>query len=473
LETPDIQKYPLLFLKMPFDEFKMRLLNKTDFGRLKFIRGGSSFMRGVKITLVAQVAMIAVNACTGIFTARLLGPKGRGELAVVIVWSFTLVYLVSCGVNQSIVYFIGKARERVSEVITAVCVIGAAQSIIVVAAGMCVLPIALRKYTPQVQHLALIFLAVTPLIIFGGYPGNVLQGLLRFRSFNIIRILPVGFYAAGLAVLALSRSSRLSSVIACQMIGLALALIVGCWILWHQVRPRWTWSPSMCGSLVRFGAKTQLGNISGFINRYSDQLILSLFVPPRELGLYVVAVTVSSAIVFLPQALGIATLAQAANEKKNEAEAIIGHASRLSLLWLGGVALFLFIFTPTLITHVFGSGYGMASLACRILLPGSIALGLNEVLYEGACALGYPALPSYAELTSTGITILVLFALVPRIGFAGAAVASSAAYISSCLLMLFFYHTRMQIDIRALFRFGVTKHGERAVTKIEASEYSQ
>jgi O-antigen/teichoic acid export membrane protein len=449
--------------------FKMRLLSMTNPRRHDLIKGGSSFMRGVKVTLVAQVAMIALNACTGVFTARILGPKGRGELAVIIVWSFTLAYLASCGVNQSIVYFIGKGRDRVSEIITAACVIGTAQSLIVLTVGICVLPIALRRYSPDVQHLALIFLAASPLIMFGGYPGNVLQGLLRYSSFNIIRMLPVVFYATGLAALALFRDSRLSSVLACQMIGLALALVVGCWILWHQIRPRWTWSSSMCGALVRFGAKTQLGNVSGFINRSSDQLILSLFVAPRELGLYVVAVTVSSAIVFLPQALGIATLAQAANEQKNEAEAIIGHASCLSFLWLGGMAVFLFIFTPALITHLFGSGYGTASLACRILLPGSIALGMNQVLYEGACALGYPALPSYAELASTGITILGLITLVPRIGFVGAAVASTTAYITSCLLMLFFYQTRMQIDIATLFRFRATMHRGIATTKLETS----
>ena len=111
----------------------------------------------------------------------------------------------------------------------------------------------------------------------------------------------------------------------------------------------------------------------------------------------------------------------------------------------------LFVVAPQLISVFFGAKFAGSVLACRILLPGTAFLGLRQVLYEGARALGKPAVPSYAEGFGTLVTISALYLLLPRYGFVGAAIASTFAYGASFVFILMFCELRLQIRLRELF----------------------
>jgi O-antigen/teichoic acid export membrane protein len=401
-------------------------------------------------TLIAQVAILAFGALSGVVAARLLGPQGRGELAALTLWPSMLVSLVAMGINQAIVFNTGRRRWALSEVWTGSTIIGLGQSLLVVLVGLPVISLALRQYSSGVRDLALLFLAASPLVILGGYPGNILQGNLDLSSFNLIRTIATLVYAGSVAALFLLHSSFLREVVGGQILGYALAFGIGYWILFKKVPIRFAWDRGACWSLVSYGWKTQLGNVSSYVNRSADQLVLSLFVAPSELGLYVVAVTMAMAVGLFPQAAGIVTLAAGSNSNSLEARKIIGRSFRASLFWLIVICSLLFVLAPALIRLFFGSDFARSATACRILLPGAAALGLNQVLYDGARSLGEPALPSYAEGFATAVTFLALWAFLPKFGFIGAAIASTLAYTSSLGLMLFLCRSRIRIGLRDL-----------------------
>ena len=409
------------------------------------------FAGGFGSTLLAQMVVLGLGTFTGIAAARLLGPQGRGELAALILWPSVLVMLFSLGINQAIVFHTGQNHQGISEVGTAAALIGLAQSLAVVLVGLLVIPLALHRYSPEVRHWAVIFLFSAPFLMFSGYPANLLQGKLDFRSFNAIRTIAPLCYALGLAILLLLRRADLRSVVAFQILGYVLALAGGCWILWRKVALRFSLQKQVVKSLLSFGWKTQVASVTSYINQRVDQLLLSLLVSPRELGLYVVAVTVSLALGFLPQASAIVTLAAGSNLPRADARAVIANSFRTSLVWLLAGCTALFVVAPGLITLVFGPGFAASGLACRILLPGSIALGLNQVLYEGARSMNDPALPSYSEGWAAVLTCVGLYLLLPRFGFLGAAIASTAAYTSSLAFTLALYRWRLRFPVRELF----------------------
>jgi O-antigen/teichoic acid export membrane protein len=287
-------------------------------------------------------------------------------------------------------------------------------------------------------------------MILGGYAANLLQGTLDLSSFNLIRTIAPLTYTGGFAVLFFLHRPILKEVVACQILGYFLTFGIGHWILLRSLPLRFAWNGRACWSLVGYGWKTQLGNVSSYINRSADQLVLSLFVAPSELGLYAVAVTTATAVGFFPQAAGIVTLAAGSNSSPLEAKEILGRALRASLFWLVAVSSVLFVLAPSLITLVFGSAFARSATACRILLPGVVALGLNQVLYEGARSLGEPSLPSYAEGFATIVTFLGLWAFLPRFGFIGAAIASTLAYFGSLGLMLVLCRFKIGIGFRQL-----------------------
>ncbi len=164
--------------------------------------------------------------------------------------------------------------------------------------------------------------------------------------------------------------------------------------------------------------------------------MLSLFVPPQQLGFYAVAVTLSTAVTVFPQAAGIVTFSRGSSQGREDATSTIGRSFRASLVWLLLCCISLYVLSPFLIRLVFGSAYDGSILACRILLPGALMIGLGQVLYNGASALGWPGLPSIAEGISMVVTAVGLYFLVPRYGYIGAAVVSSSltpSAFSSCL----------------------------------------
>jgi O-antigen/teichoic acid export membrane protein len=83
-----------------------------------------------------------------------------------------------------------------------------------------------------------------------------------------------------------------------------------------------------------------------------------------------------------------------------------------------------------------------------------LMIGLNQVLYNGASALGRPGLPSCAEGASMAVTAIGLYVLVPRYGYIGAAIVSSVAYTFSFLLMLGLAHRLLDLKFWDLLAPG-------------------
>lgn len=397
------------------------------------------------VTLGAQAGIIGLGAVTGVLSARLLGPRGRGELAALTLWPMLLVFLFGMGMNSSVVYHSGKRQYSPSQIWTAALVAGGALSICALLAGFAVVPLVLHRYTPEVRGLADLFLAVIPAVWLAGLAGSFMQGTLNMAAYNSLRAAAPLVYAAGLVVLYALHVSSLRDVVLFQMLGFGAALAAGLYFLLSRLEIGWSWDRRVCRSLLKFGFKTHLGNISSYVNRSADQLILSLFVPPQQLGLYAVAVTAAGAVGFLPQAAGIVTIANGSNSGPEETRRVIAYSFRLSLLWLVAACSALFVIAPYAIRLLFGGAFAGSAAACRILLPGMVAVGLNQVLYEGARAFNQPELPSYTEGLAMIVTVAGLALLLPQFGFLGAAIASTLAYVSSFVLMLVLCRSRMQL----------------------------
>jgi O-antigen/teichoic acid export membrane protein len=402
----------------------------------------SRFRRDLAGTFLAQTGILGIGAVTGILSARLLGPTGRGELAALTLWPLTIIFLFHMGTNSAMVFHVGKGELGLPAVWTAGTLLGLLQTAVVILTGLAVLPMVLHAYSASVRHLALSFLGFTPIIVFVGQPPSILQGRVKMTAYNAIRSVAPATYAVGLAILFLLGRRSLSDVVFCQLAGFVLATTAGYVLLCRQEAFRWVWNTVAFKNLLSFGWKTQLSSVAAFVNQRMDQLLLSLFISPRDLGLYVVAVTVTSGMGILPTAAGTVTFATGASMNPHDAARIISRSLQASLIWLGAGAIVLFAVVPWAIPWVFGRPFTGSVLACRILLPGTVALGLNQVLYDGARALNQPALPSYSEGASLIITAGCLYVLVPRLGFLGAAIASTLAYTASFIITLILFNHR-------------------------------
>lgn len=398
-------------------------------------------------TFLGQGVTLGLGIITGIMTARMLGPVGRGEYAAIIIWPMGIYLVLSLGISQGIAFYLGRSTFAVSEVGTAAAVIGLIQSALCVFIGLLIVPFVLAKYSPEVRHLGMLFVLFMPACILFPYPSNLFQGLQDLQRFNLIRIIAPLVYCAGLFGLYFVRRGTLHAVIGLQVVGYVAALVVGLVMVATNLKPRLKWEPTAVGSIIHYGFRVQATNLTNYFNQRIDQLMLSLFVPPRELGLYAVAVTLSSAAIVFPQAAGIVTFSRGSSQQSEDAKATIGASFRASLIWLMISCSVLFVCAPVLIHAVFGAAFDGSIVACRILLPGALMTGLNQVLYNGSSAMGRPGLPSWAEGVSVALTAIGLYLLIPRYGYIGAAIVSSVAYTVSFLMMLGLAHRFLGLNL--------------------------
>src|SRR5262249_14497530 len=157
------------------------------------------------------------------------------------------------------------------------------------------------------QRLGMVFLSAMPALFLSGFSANLLQGRGDLLGFNLLRLITPGFYALGLVLLLLLRHSSLPAVVGVQVGGYVAALAVGTFVVYRRDRPRFHWDNSAARDLLSYGARTHLSNLTSYFNQRADQLILSLLIPAKDLGLYAVAVTVSMTVTFVPAAAGLVT----------------------------------------------------------------------------------------------------------------------------------------------------------------------
>jgi O-antigen/teichoic acid export membrane protein len=107
-----------------------------------------------------------------------------------------------------------------------------------------------------------------------------------------------------------------------------------------------------------------------------------------------------------------------------------------------------------LLPLIYGPAFSDATGLLLILLPGVYLMGLESVLVQHFNALGLPrAIPAYWVVT-LALNLVLVFALVPRFGAQGAAIASSISYAIIFALVALHFHTSTGRSFSEVFVLG-------------------
>ena len=143
---------------------------------------------------------------------------------------------------------------------------------------------------------------------------------------------------------------------------------------------------------------------------------------------------------FLSASLSQAAFARVGAPDRAESGAIVVRVLHLSLLALVACAPLLYGLAVWLLPEVLGAAYAQALPVLALLLPGVLAFGAASVLsaYFTNHA-GRPLVPAAMALLSLLINVVLSVVLIPRIGMAGGAVATSVSYLLTIVLMLYLF----------------------------------
>jgi len=176
--------------------------------------------------------------------ARALGPAGRGDLLVVVLWPPVIAMIAGLGLPTAYKYWMGEGtRARLTTVSNAVIYSTIVGGISILVADL-IVPHLVGSRSPQVMTLLRIYQINIPAALFSQFDAGMLEALAGFGWAGAARLL--FFIASGSRVCDSVVSGNLTVATATYIliIGQTASTLVGLFAVWHQLRPRWqpSWS---------------------------------------------------------------------------------------------------------------------------------------------------------------------------------------------------------------------------------------
>jgi len=390
-----------------------------------------SFASQVGMTMLTNIVIAALGIVTGLLSARLLGPQGRGELAAIQLWPMFIVALGMLGMPEAVVYFASRSPERAGRYLTTSVVLIIGASLFSLGIGWWLMPWLLQAQSDDIVQAARVFLLVM-LIVYGlaGMPHQVLRAVGARRAWNAFRILPSAGWLVGLLA-AFAWFSSANSILLSRFYLLAhLALLLPVIpIVLRYVAPPFRVTRQFARPLASYGIPSMLNVLPQMLNLRLDQLLIATFLSPKSLGLYIVAVAWSGAATPILNAVGpvlfprVSKIADPIEQFK-----LLGRVIRLTALSVLALVAILFLLTPVFVPLLFGAAFREAVLPALILVVASGFSSLNSMLGDGLRGLGRPRDVLAAETLGLVVTVVSLSALLPTWQIIGAAVASLLSY---------------------------------------------
>jgi O-antigen/teichoic acid export membrane protein len=399
-------------------------------GRMRYLAGlARSFssartsLGAVLQTSAANILIQAAYICSGVITARALGPSGRGSLAAIIMWPQFLSYLLTLGVPISCVYHIRKEPRNASSLTAVAITVSVAMGLLASLIGFVIIPYPLRTYSHEIIRFARQVIIAAPLALLALTLSSLAQSAGAYRRYNFMRV------AQPLAVLSVLLVAWLAHGLSPYSAALAYLFAGTPIILWNLV---WVWRhfhPSFAGGkqairdLTSYGVRVWGADLLGTVSNQIDRVLVVSMLSPREMGLYVVSQSVAALIGVLPAAMCTVLITRAAGRSLQEVVDLTGRAVRVTIAGLLCVAIPLFLIGGLLLTLVYGHKYDGAAAILRILLGEAVLDGATGILSLAFLAAGIPGTVTLLQGTGLLTAFPLMYFMIPRWGLVGAAYA--------------------------------------------------
>jgi len=391
--------------------------------------------RNLLLTLGTNFALLGVTVVSGTMNARLLGPRGRGELAAIQTIPTALAAIAVLGLPSGVAYFTARNPKDARRLATTAAIMALLAALPFMAVGYLVMPRALHSQSEGVIDNARLYLLSVAQHGLVGMAFLALQGLGKFGVWNVLRLGP-NLAAVAAIGWAWSTGNLTAGGVARRFLFLSACLIpVAYAVLWRSSTSGARPSSSRAKELLRYGLPSALMVPVGVLNLQLDQMLMAAWLPSEALGLYAIGVSWSGLLAPVLGALGSVIFPQlAAVEDPDVRRSLVGRSLRAAVLLVIVLGVGLAAVTPVLLPLLFGRAFTSAVPAALILIAGAMVLSMNTVFGEILRGLGEPRWPLLSQLAALPVTVVLLVVLLPRWSLVGAGVSSVATYLTAAVV---------------------------------------
>lgn len=405
-----------------------------------------SVRRGTGSFALMQALRILGSFAVATLVARQLGADGKGALALVQQAPSIAALVMGFGFAGVNVYFVGSGRKTASEALSDSVAISALALVV----GVPVSVFALQAI-PALNGLSAAAIwgsaAIVPISVLSSQVAGILIGQGRPERQAWAQSVAV---AANVAIVgALYATVRLS-------VGAAVATNLGTSVVALLLMLGWLGEPvrltGITGRLrdaFSYARRRYLTDVAAMLEMRVDIVMLGILATASAAGVYSVAVAVVELLWFIPRAAETPLLSRFLHSRPEEGVALVAVSVRLTVVLQAAMLLGALVLLKPAIALVFGPAFGGAPQLFWVLAPGVVANGLVGPLISYLTARGH-LFPGLSGAT-VAANIFLNALLIPSMGAAGAALASSVTYTAGSAWLVWRFRKETGCGLGELF----------------------
>jgi len=406
--------------------------------------GLKALVKNTATTLGRQLIAGIIQLVTAVIIARVFGPEGNGQFTVALLFPMVLITFLNLGIGSANVYHIGSGKVSLSTALrTSIrlwLILGVTGTVI---GALSIYFGAVRLFPGVDVSLLWWSLAVFPVTLGQNYLISMFQGLQLFREFNYVLLVQPVVTLMLVVVITVTGIADVGYLIVAYLVGLVMAILVSIYFLAYfenadNVIPD---NADYFSSAINYGYKSNLSNILAYVNYKADIFLVNFLIGTSAAGIYIIAVQLVERLWMLSQSVSIILLPRLSqlNSDETKRRQITPIICRwvIALTLLGSIVLG--VLSSPLIGLLFGEAYLEAVEPLLFLLPGILAGSGTKILANDIAARGRPELNMYTAWIVVIVNIAGNMILIPPYGLAGAAAATSIAYVLNLLLKMLIY----------------------------------
>lgn len=411
----------------------------------------NSFFRNSIMNFSSNILTIILGLLTTVIIARTLGVEGQGIFTLITLLPTMLMTFMNFGIAPATVYYIGREKYSMNTIVTTNIILGLALSLLAMVVGLGAAFLFENTFFDGVPMVALLsILLVMPLLFFNSFLQAVYQGTQNFKRYNTInvtsKLIQVIFLVLMFVVLDLTITEVLISFAVGAM--LPTLLIVG-YLRKDGVQFKFkNFSKDLTKDCFKYGYKAHLSNIVAFLNYRIDILLISFFLNPAAVGIYNVAVSIAERLWIFSQPVSAALFPRIATIENEQERNELTTMTARNVLYLSALfGFFFFALSDWAVYVLFGKEYEQASATIKILLIGITLFSAERILSNDIAGRGRPEINLYTSIFTVSSNIILNIILIPKLGFNGAALATSITYSLTFFVKLYIFMRITRVNI--------------------------
>lgn len=400
----------------------------------------NSISKNSAITFSSQILIFAVGFIVSIILARTLGPTGKGIYTLTILIPTVMLKLGSLGIEASNVYFVGSKQHEPKDVVSNSLLSSILLSLLLILLFLGVSYLSsfktyLNSNQINIFYLWLVVLTI-PFSLFSGFLRSIFLGKEKIITFNKINIFQTIIQLVLIVIFLMILKQGVSGAINAYILTVLFVFLFIIFLIKKVTKIKLFFNKKLFKDSIGYGVKAYFANLAQFLNYRLDMFLVALFLAPVAVGYYSIAVGIAEKLWMLPGAIATVLFPRISSLQDKDANNLTPKVARHTFFIIFILSLILAVLAKPLVEILFGDVFLPSVMPLLILLPGIIALGGAKTLTADLAGRGKPQFGAYSAFISLAVNIPLNLWLIPKWGIAGAAFASTVAYVTATIVII-------------------------------------